>query len=98
MRIITVNIPHTYLRAIDKLTGRQGLFPSRSELIRVAVREFLINELKIVEPIKQALQNQSIAPEPPKPIDESLFVQVPINAAHAEGITEYKTYRLVNKS
>lgn len=45
MRIITVNLPLTYLKAIDALTGRSGLYPSRSELIRVAVRQWLIKEI-----------------------------------------------------
>jgi Arc/MetJ-type ribon-helix-helix transcriptional regulator len=46
MRIITVNLPESYLKAIKKITGENGYFPSRSELIRVAVREWLIEELK----------------------------------------------------
>lgn len=46
MRIITVNVPESYLKAIKQLVGNDGLYPSRSELIRVAVREFLISELK----------------------------------------------------
>ena len=45
MRIITVNLPLSYVRAIEKLTGKNGMYPSRSELIRVAVREFIIKEL-----------------------------------------------------
>ncbi|WP_457558629.1 ribbon-helix-helix domain-containing protein [Candidatus Harpocratesius sp.] len=49
IRIITCNVPTTYLNAIDKLitsSNHQGLYPSRSELIRVAVREFLLKELE----------------------------------------------------
>lgn len=46
MRIITVNLPVSYINAIKILTGEGGLYPSRSELIRVAVREFLILEIK----------------------------------------------------
>jgi len=34
---------------IEQLTGDGGMFPSRSELIRVAVREFLIKEMATVE-------------------------------------------------
>ena len=45
MRIITVNLPESYLKTIDHLVGENALYPSRSELIRVAVREFLIKEL-----------------------------------------------------
>ena len=47
IRIITVNLPISYIRAIKTLTtGDDKLFPSRSELIRVAVREWLIKELE----------------------------------------------------
>jgi len=44
MKIVTVNVPESYIEAIKKLIGRDGLYPSRSELIRCAVREFLIKE------------------------------------------------------
>ena len=47
MRIVTVNIPESFLDAINKLIGGEGLYPSRSELIRCAVREFLLKELKM---------------------------------------------------
>lgn len=46
IRIITVNLPISYIKAIDSLTGQKGLYPSRSELIRVAIREFLLSELE----------------------------------------------------
>ena len=74
MRIITVNVPQSYLKAIDKLTGRSGLYPSRSELIRVAVKEFLVNELDTAKDFKQSLQrkNEKIIP----PLDPANFVQV----------------------
>nr|MDO8111509.1 ribbon-helix-helix domain-containing protein [Candidatus Sigynarchaeota archaeon] len=48
MQIVTVNLPSIYIDAIAKLT-EQGMFPSRSEAIRVALREFLKNELEMVE-------------------------------------------------
>ena len=44
MKIITINVPESYIDAINKLIGEDGPYPSRSELIRVAVREFLIKE------------------------------------------------------
>ena len=97
MRIITVNIPQPYLKAIDSLTGRAGLYPSRSELIRVAVRDFLIRELESAKAFKQYQQSQMVPTEMPKSIDENLFVQIPLEKTPAEGITEYKTYRIVNK-
>jgi len=44
VRIITVKIPDAYLRDLDELV-RIGLYPSRSEAIRTAVRELLRKEL-----------------------------------------------------
>jgi len=45
MKIVTINVPEAYIDAINELIGEHGLYPSRSELIRVAVREFLLREL-----------------------------------------------------
>lgn len=45
MRIVTINLPKSYLTAINNLTGNQSIYSSRSELVRVAVREFLIREI-----------------------------------------------------
>lgn len=44
MRIVTVKIPEAYLRELDELV-RSGVYPSRSEAIRVALRELLKKEL-----------------------------------------------------
>jgi len=44
MRIITVKIPEAFVRELDELV-RSGVYPSRSEAIRVALRELLKKEL-----------------------------------------------------
>ena len=49
MKIVTINVPESYIDAIAKLTGDGGLYPSRSELIRNAVREFLLKELRLAK-------------------------------------------------
>jgi Arc/MetJ-type ribon-helix-helix transcriptional regulator len=98
MRIITVNLPLSYLGAIDSLTGEKGLYPSRSELIRVACRDFLIKELEAAKAFVK-YQNQITTINAPKipEIDPSLFVQVPIENTELSGNVEYKTYRIVKK-
>ena len=108
MKIITVNLPLSYLKMIDGLTGEKNLFPSRSELIRVAVREFLIREL---EAAKSFTSYQSVLSKPgtfsnqhdidpmqnPTPeMDPNLFVQIPLGST-SNGVPEYKTFRLVKK-
>lgn len=48
MQIVTVNLPSVYIDAIAKMTDK-GMYPSRSEAIRVALRDFLKDELEMVE-------------------------------------------------
>jgi Arc/MetJ-type ribon-helix-helix transcriptional regulator len=82
MKIITVNLPETYLNFIEQLLNGPASFPSRSELIRVAVREFLLKELEqakaFVGVVKQADPKQ-------EPDDPNLVV------------VGNKTYRIVNR-
>jgi Arc/MetJ-type ribon-helix-helix transcriptional regulator len=44
MRLITVKMSDIYVNGIDKLVER-GMYPSRSEAIRVAIRDLLMKEL-----------------------------------------------------
>jgi Arc/MetJ-type ribon-helix-helix transcriptional regulator len=48
MQIISLNIPGVYIDVIEKLLD-QGLYPSRSEFVRVALTKFLKRELQVVE-------------------------------------------------
>jgi Arc/MetJ-type ribon-helix-helix transcriptional regulator len=96
MKIITVNLPINYLKTMEGLVGENGLYPSRSELVRVALRDFLIRE------IEMAQQTHLITPAPPPkpdiPIqrdDTGAFVQVPMVLANGE--QTYKTYRIVKR-
>jgi Arc/MetJ-type ribon-helix-helix transcriptional regulator len=44
MKPISVHIPEVVLEGIDRLV-EAGIYPSRSEAIRAAVRDFVIREL-----------------------------------------------------
>ncbi|MEM4952205.1 MAG: ribbon-helix-helix domain-containing protein [Ignisphaera sp.] len=44
MRIVTVKLPEAYIEAIDELV-RMGIYTSRSEAIRAAIREMIKREL-----------------------------------------------------
>ncbi len=46
MKIITINLPEKYLQAIQILND-MGVYPSRSEAIRIALNDFLAKELKM---------------------------------------------------
>lgn len=47
MQIVTINIPDMFVDAIQRLTDG-GMYPSRSEAIRAALRDFLKSELEMV--------------------------------------------------
>ena len=51
MKIITINLPEKYLQAIQILND-MGLYPSRSEAIRIALGNFLNNELKMFKELE----------------------------------------------
>jgi len=44
LRVITVKVPKAYLEELNRLI-EAGLFPSRSEAIRIAIRDLLQREL-----------------------------------------------------
>lgn len=89
MKIVTVNVPESYVEAIEKLIGENGLYPSRSELIRCAVREFLLKELKMAK---------SIVTYDKSDFDEENLVRVPVkNEKEEEPVREFKTYKIVRR-
>ena len=93
MKIVTVNVPESYIDAINKLIGEDGLYPSRSELIRCAVREFLLKELKTANNIVR-FNNSEV-----NDFDEENFVRIPIERLdkNSEPVRELKTYKIVKR-
>ena len=93
MKIVTVNVPESYIDAINKLIGQEGLYPSRSELIRCAVRDFLIKELKHAS--NMAKYNEIEIED----FDDQNFVRVPIEGVNenSEPVREFKTYKILKR-
>jgi len=93
LKIVTVNVPESYLESIKRLIGENGLYPSRSELIRVAVREFLIKELRRAN---ETIKYKEVQVEK---LDEKNFVRVPIEKMdeNNEPVREFKTYKIVKR-
>ncbi|MFO8017900.1 MAG: ribbon-helix-helix protein, CopG family [Promethearchaeia archaeon] len=48
MKSITINLAEAYVNAIKSLTDL-GIYPSRSEAVRVALSEFLQDEIKLLD-------------------------------------------------
>lgn len=51
MKIITTKVPESYLRLLESMVPDVGA--SRSEIMRIAIREFLRNELIFIEEFKK---------------------------------------------
>ncbi|MHA1884353.1 MAG: CopG family ribbon-helix-helix protein [Promethearchaeota archaeon] len=93
MKIVTVNIPESYLESIERLIGEDGLYPSRSELIRCAVRDFLIKELRRAN---EMIKFKEVKVEE---LDDKNFVRVPIEKMdeNNEPVREFKTYKIIKR-
>jgi Arc/MetJ-type ribon-helix-helix transcriptional regulator len=67
------------LKAIDVLCGDARIYPSRSELIRVAVREFLCKELEAANAFtsfqKQNALSQMKKQIPQQNVDETVEIE-----------------------
>jgi Arc/MetJ-type ribon-helix-helix transcriptional regulator len=93
VKIVTVNVPEMYIDAIEKLVGVKGIYPSRSELIRCAVRDFLLKELKNANDLVKYNETEI------EDFDNEKFVRVPMERMNenSEPVREFKTYKIVKK-
>ncbi|MCK4481532.1 MAG: hypothetical protein KAV01_13465, partial [Candidatus Lokiarchaeota archaeon] len=82
-----------FLDSIEKLVGGDGLYPSRSELIRVAVRDFLLRELKMADNMAKYKETEI------DNFDDENFVRVPVERLNEndEPVREFKTYKIVKR-
>ena len=93
MKICTINVPESFVEDMEKLVGEDGLYPSRSELIRCAVREFLLRKLelarKLLEQEEPQLEN----------FDDKNYVRVPIENKDDddEPSLSFKTYKILKR-
>ncbi|MFW9808264.1 MAG: ribbon-helix-helix domain-containing protein [Candidatus Thorarchaeota archaeon] len=44
MRVVTICLPESYVEGIDELI-EQNKYPNRSEVIRISIRDLLVDEL-----------------------------------------------------
>ncbi|RDE13543.1 MAG: transcriptional regulator [Candidatus Thorarchaeota archaeon] len=72
MRVVTICLPESYVDGVDKLIG-QNKYPNRSEVIRIAIRDLLVDELwgerKVSGgvPLVTQLEKLALIPEIQKP-------------------------------
>ena len=59
MKIIAISLPKSHIMRLEKMS--QGTGVSRSELIRAAIRELLVNELILIEELKKENKRELIS-------------------------------------
>jgi Arc/MetJ-type ribon-helix-helix transcriptional regulator len=74
MRVVTICLPESYVEGVDELIG-QNKYPNRSEVIRIAIRDLLVDELwgdrkpsnslPLVAQLQKLAQTQELPQEPP---------------------------------
>ena len=73
IKLISVNLPESYLNVLEILVS-QGVFPNRSEAIRVAIRDLIKTEYLIEESIKKNFNPAIIEPDVKDEIRQNLVV------------------------
>ncbi|MFX1237526.1 MAG: ribbon-helix-helix domain-containing protein [Promethearchaeota archaeon] len=96
MKIVTVNVPESYIEAIKRLVGENGLYPSRSELIRCAVRDFLLKEFKLAQKMSQ----YNVSDPNKENFDDKNYVKIPVESKGEgdEPIMELKTFKILREA
>jgi len=92
MKICTINVPESFVKEMEKLVGEDGLYPSRSELIRCAVREFLKKKIELADTIKA--QEREF-----EDFDEENYVRIPVEKRDNNGDSQslFKTYKILKR-
>lgn len=73
MKLISVNLPESYLRVLEMLVV-QGNFPNRSEAIRVAIRDLIKTEFLIEDSVNKDIAPSIIESEVENEIQEKLLI------------------------
>jgi Arc/MetJ-type ribon-helix-helix transcriptional regulator len=99
MKIITVNLPSSYIEDMEPLTGNESLYPSRSELIRVAVRDFLLKNIRMAENKKQELEMRKKPQIIISKNEDFEMVSIPVQLTSeiSSAASQYKSYKIIKK-
>jgi len=93
MKIITVSMSEEYVSKIDELLSDEELYPSRSELFRVAIRDFLMKELDMLKFLMEDDEKTECeeTEQNAEMFDDTECVKVP------DQESGYKVYKLIKK-
>lgn len=83
----------------DKLVGENGLYTSRSELIRNAIREFLLEKHKMLKELEQPHYTHISEEKQEYESEQKQYVRIPIekNDENSKSNQEFKVYKIIKK-
>jgi len=73
MKLISVNLPETYLKVLEVLVT-ENKFPNRSEAIRVAIRDLIKTEYLLEESVTKNISPMMIEKSVENEIQEKLVI------------------------
>ncbi len=95
MKIVSAHVPVSDLEKIDKLVGKQGLYPSRSEVVRYAIKKYLVDKLKIVKKVSNTDKNIK---EDKHTEEEHKYVKVPVDDNGTDNPEkQFEIYKILKK-
>jgi len=97
--IVTANVPIDYLEMGDKLVGENGLYTSRSELIRYALREFILEKLKMLTELEQPHYAHISEEQQEYKSEKKKYIRIPIEkkSENSKSHQEFKIYKIIKK-
>jgi metal-responsive CopG/Arc/MetJ family transcriptional regulator len=100
MKIVTINLEEKYVKLLNELSDEDDGFlfsPSRSEICRIAIRDYLKKNLPIAMRILKLVKDEEIN-------DLENFVKIPIGNKEGNRISKdkssknkYKKYKVIKK-
>lgn len=95
MKVVSAHVPVSHLEAINKLVGKRGLYPSRSELVRNAIKKYLLKKLKM---IKKVSNNAPNAKSQEQREEDKKYVKVPVESGDKdEPEKQFEIYKILKK-
>mgnify|MGYP006283392449 CR=1 FL=1 len=95
MKVVSAHVPVSHLEAIDKLVGNTGLYPSRSELVRNAIKKYLLKKLKMIKKVSNNSPNTKSQEDRE---EDQNYVKVPVESEDAdEPKKQFEIYKILKK-
>ena len=97
MRNFSVSLPECLIEDMKKLVEDEGLYRSRSELVRVAVREYLTKHHHHIHEVSHSSQKTIGAKIISEKVGATESIKIPVGPAETATSVQYKTFKIIDK-